>query len=124
MRQARIVEVDRSNRERAIASLRQAGELLRTGIHVWIAPEGTRSRDGKLGTMKKGGFILAHDTGTPILPIAISHTRDVLAPKSATIRRGVRVKVVFGKPVEVDGKRPEDLMERVRSFLEAQVETE
>jgi len=66
MRAARIISIDRQNRRSAIESLHDAADVLRSGIHIWIAPEGTRSLDGKIGKLKKGGFMLALDTATPI----------------------------------------------------------
>lgn len=117
MRRARFVIIDRADRERAIAGLRLAGEIIRSGVHVWIAPEGTRSRDGQLGPLKKGGFRLAQETGTPILPVAISGTWKVLAPGDRRIHRDVRVRVDIGPPIPVEGDSLEGLMYKVRTFL-------
>jgi 1-acyl-sn-glycerol-3-phosphate acyltransferase len=63
MRAAGFIEIDRGNRERAIASLREAKRTLARGVDVWIAPEGTRTRDAVLAPFKKGGFVLALETG-------------------------------------------------------------
>src|SRR4051812_11311621 len=59
LRDSGMIEVDRGNRERAIASLHTAQKQLEAGTHIWIAPEGTRSETGDLGAFKKGGFVLA-----------------------------------------------------------------
>ena len=40
-----------------------------------IFPEGTRTRDGRLGAFKKGGFHLAIDSGADIVPVAIQRDR-------------------------------------------------
>ena len=42
------------------------------GIHIGILPEGTRTIDGNIGTLKKGGFHMAINTGTPIIPVGVS----------------------------------------------------
>jgi 1-acyl-sn-glycerol-3-phosphate acyltransferase len=123
MRDAGMIVVDRGDRASAIESLRAAGRTMKErGIHVWIAPEGTRSRDGKLGAFKKGGFRLALETGRPILPVALDGTRAMLPPKHTNIRRGAKVRVVIGKPISVEGKTVEGLMEEVRGFLAPLVE--
>jgi 1-acyl-sn-glycerol-3-phosphate acyltransferase len=123
MRDAGFIEIDRTDRQSAIASLRTAAEQLRSGTHVWIAPEGTRSKDGTIGTLKKGGFVLARDTGLPILPIAIRGTIDVLPRGTTRTRLGQRVDVTLGTPIETqDTSVPiETLMSRLREFLVAQV---
>ena len=47
--------IDRANRESAIAGLRGVTEAVRKyNLGVWMWPEGTRSRDGRLLPFKKG----------------------------------------------------------------------
>jgi 1-acyl-sn-glycerol-3-phosphate acyltransferase len=118
MRQAGMVEVDRSDRKQAVESLRHATHALRDGVNIWIAPEGTRSRTGELGTFKKGGFHLAREAGAPILPIAIRGSREIIAAKAAVVHRGKRVDVTIGAPIQVEGRDTPALMALVRSFLE------
>ena len=50
----------------------------RRRVSIYLAPEGTRSRDGRIGKLKKGGFHLALGTGAPIVPVAIRGTIDIL----------------------------------------------
>jgi len=121
MRKAGFIEIDRQNRERAIASLKLARETLAQGVHVWIAPEGTRSRSGTLGDFKKGGFMLALDAETRILPVGLDGTRDILPPGKARARASQRVAVVIGAPIDVVGKDRDALMAETRSRIEALV---
>lgn len=116
LRASGFIEVDRKNRVRAIASLRRAKESLDRGISIWIAPEGTRSRTGELLPFKKGGFILAQETGLRILPVGIAGTRAILPAKAADVQRGVRVTVSFGAPISVEGDR-DALITRVRDEI-------
>jgi len=117
MKGAGMILVDRSSRDKAIDSLRAAGEQFASGVSVWIAPEGTRSPDGTIGPLKKGGFHLAVETGTPILPVAISGTRHVLPKGTSRMAYDVPVRVIFGAPIEVDGRTIESLMEEVGQFF-------
>jgi 1-acyl-sn-glycerol-3-phosphate acyltransferase len=64
--------IDRSNREKAISSMKQIAALVRRfDLSIWIWPEGTRSRDGRLQPLKKGFVHLAIATGLPIVPIVM-----------------------------------------------------
>lgn len=95
IRSAGFIEVDRQNHERAVASLEEAKRQLAEGVHIWLAPEGTRSKTGELMPFKKGGFVIALDTGAPILPITISGTRDVLPSQGVRSRSGVGVTITI-----------------------------
>ena len=117
MREGGMIEVDRSNRQQAIESLRRAGEAIADGVSIWIAPEGSRTRTGELGPLKKGGFHLALETGTPIIPVTISGSYDILPPETLAMRRGVEVVVRIGEPIEVEGKSVGDLLAEVETFF-------
>jgi 1-acyl-sn-glycerol-3-phosphate acyltransferase len=118
MRDAGFVSVDRSgDRAQAEQAMRQAGEAIARGINIWIAPEGTRSQDGRLGRFKKGGFLLAQATGAPIVPLAVDGSRDILEKHSLRVRAGVRVRVTFGSPIVAAGRPLDEVMEEARSFI-------
>ncbi len=121
MRASDFIEVDRKDRARAVANLKRAASLIDDGVSVWIAPEGTRSSTGALGPFKKGGFHLAQDTGTPIVPVAIQGTLAILPPGSRDLRPGQRVRVEFGAPIATAGRAITEVMDEVRAFLEARV---
>ncbi len=53
MKAAEYPFINRKNRRQAIQDLDQVKQLLQSGIVMWLAPEGTRSKDGKLGPFKK-----------------------------------------------------------------------
>jgi 1-acyl-sn-glycerol-3-phosphate acyltransferase len=118
MREAEMICIDRQDRASAIASLRAAGDLLQSGVSIWIAPEGTRSKTGRLGPLKKGGFMLAAETGAPILPIAISGTHAILPPGTLSLKRGQTVRVHLGEPIASEGVPADDLLDKVRIFFE------
>ena len=90
MRLGKFVPVDRGNRrESAKASVTAAAEALRSGLHILIFAEGTRSKDGRLAAFKRGPFYLAMETGAPIVPIVISGTQDMMRKHSGAITPGV-----------------------------------
>ncbi|HEY4157963.1 MAG TPA: lysophospholipid acyltransferase family protein [Polyangiaceae bacterium] len=100
MRRAGFVELDRSDRDRAIRSLDRARDALSSGTNVWIAPEGTRSPDGRLGEFKRGGFYLAVGARSRILPVSIRGTRQVLAARAYRVKPGAQVDVTFHAAVD------------------------
>jgi 1-acyl-sn-glycerol-3-phosphate acyltransferase len=122
VRAAEFVEVDRSNHARAVQSIEAAARLIRDGVSIWIAPEGTRSLDGRIGKLKKGGFHLAIETQTPIVPVAIRGTIDMLPRGGKAMQKGKRVDVTIGAPIAVEGRELPSLMDEVARFLRNHVE--
>jgi 1-acyl-sn-glycerol-3-phosphate acyltransferase len=105
-----FVQIDRSSPEAAYGALHAAGNLMRErGMSLYIAPEGTRSRDGCLGKFKKGAFDLAQTTGLPILPLAIFDTRKIHSSGSVLVHRGQSIRLKILRPIPA--KQIVDLVE-------------
>lgn len=120
MQRAGFISLDRQSRERSRATLLRSATVLQAGTSIWIAPEGTRSKDGRLGPFRRGGFHLALQSGCRILPVTIIGTRAVLPAKGARVTDGCRVRVVVHPPVdprEFGEERRAELTERVRSVI-------
>jgi len=92
-----FVSIDRQNRQQSIKDLANARKKLEQGIMLWIAPEGTRSRDGELHPFKKGGFHLAIETNAIIVPIVIKGINDILPSKTYQLTINGEVDVYIGK---------------------------
>ena len=116
LRRMRVVSIDRSNREQAIAGIKKSEDVLRDGYHITILPEGTRTLDGKLGPFKKGGFHLAVDTNTPILPIITKGLFDIKPRNRWIIKPGI-IKVYIKKPIFPDKKSVLELLEETSSIF-------
>lgn len=98
---AGFVPVDRNGGKKARAALRHAAERIRNRRSVTVFPEGTRSPDGKIHDFKAGAFILAIESGSPVLPVVIKGTFES-APKSAICVHPHPVEVVVCSPVSTD----------------------
>ena len=83
-----------------LAGLRLCREVLRRGDALLLFPEGTRSRDGRLGAFKRGIGLLAVESGCPVLPVRIEGTFRAL-PRGRRWPRPSRVRVVIGPPVDL-----------------------
>ncbi|MBZ5697070.1 MAG: 1-acyl-sn-glycerol-3-phosphate acyltransferase [Acidobacteriia bacterium] len=122
-RLANFVPVDRSNREAALASVKQALEYIKIGSSFLVYPEGTRSPDGHLLRFKKGSFAMAIEAGVPIVPVACSGAHRIMKKNSLVIHPG-KVTVRFGLPIDVSGytiENRDDLARRVHDAIAAQL---
>jgi 1-acyl-sn-glycerol-3-phosphate acyltransferase len=120
MRMGHFIPVERGGRrDAAQASVQAAGEALRGGLNILVFPEGTRSKDGRLSTFKKGPFFLAMETLAPVVPMTISGTERMMRKGSVAITPGVaRVRLL---PViePKDFATREDLLRAVREEIAA-----
>ena len=116
------VYIDRSDRRSAIDSMHAAIQRLSDHVvGIVIYPEGTRSDKTEMLAFKKGGFMMALDGGIPIVPVGIRGTARVLPPRSLRVRRGNRVAIHVGDPIDVaqyGHERRLELMNDVRQAIE------
>ena len=119
MRKAGYISIDRNNRKSAIKSLNVAANKIKNGVSVLIFPEGTRSRDGKIRPFKKGGFVMAIESGVPIVPVVITGTRSIMTKGKFRVNAG-HVSMVIHKPIDTSAytrETKEALMESVRRVI-------
>jgi len=119
MQRAGYISIDRSNFRSAVQSLKRAAKNIRDGVSVLIFPEGTRSQDFNIQPFKKGGFVLAVDSGVPIIPVIIHGTWPIMPKKRILVKPG-NVVLEIAKPIKSSDytrKTKEDLMEKVRNVL-------
>jgi len=82
MQRAGYISINRFDRKSAIQSLNKVAEIIRNGTSVIIFPEGTRSQNQNIQSFKKGGFVLAVDSGVPITPMIIHGTWTIMQKKT------------------------------------------
>jgi 1-acyl-sn-glycerol-3-phosphate acyltransferase len=92
------IMIDRSNKRKALESLKKAAIKIKNGKSVAMYPEGTRSKTGEMGKFKKGAFHLAIDAGVSIVPVHIQGTHEIWPSKVNKITPGP-VTVQVGKPI-------------------------
>ncbi|MGH9465325.1 MAG: lysophospholipid acyltransferase family protein, partial [Thermoanaerobaculia bacterium] len=100
MRAGGFIAIDRDDRGSARASFEAAVARLQRGVSTLMFPEGTRSLDGRLGPLERGGFLLALKSGLPIVPVGIEGSLAIQRKGSLAIRPG-RVTLRYGRPIDV-----------------------
>ena len=121
MKAAEFISIDRHNLEQALRDLEEARKIMQSGIVLWLAPEGTRSRSGKLQDFKKGGFMLALQTGAVIIPVGIKGSETILPPDTYDFVFGRKIEVNIGEPIDASLytiEQREALMQNVRQAIE------
>lgn len=118
------IAIDRSNSAAAIESLnREKDEKLKDGWSVLIYPEGTRTSDGNLQDFKKGAFMMAVQTGIPILPVVTNGAFKILPKKRIAFRAG-HISLTVCPPIPTKGLSEKDvpeLMQRTRQAILAEL---
>ena len=103
MRIAEFIPVDRKGQEGGKRAIQKAIRLLKEKRHSFlIFPEGTRSRTGSMQPFRRGGFYLAIESGTPIVPVSISGSFELM-PKGAFVAKRGTIRVIIQEPIPVDG---------------------
>ena len=85
-------------------ALRRSFDLLKAGQVLIMYPEGTRVEAGVLSKPEPGAGFIAQKADCPVLPVAVTGTRECL-PKGKLWPRRVPVTVRLGKPFMVRQRR-------------------
>ncbi|HYN86635.1 MAG TPA: lysophospholipid acyltransferase family protein [Pyrinomonadaceae bacterium] len=119
-----ILAIDRSNRARAIETMKAATDRLRRGVSFGVFAEGTRARPRQLLPFKKGAFYMAAEAGAPVVPVAIKHTDELMGKGTGRARPGT-LEMVLLPHVETEGLRTDEeireLSERVNAMVAAEL---
>jgi 1-acyl-sn-glycerol-3-phosphate acyltransferase len=110
--------VDRSRPDRS-AIFSWASALTAKGLSLIVFPEGTRSRDGRVGRFKRGSFYLALEAGLPIVPLSVVGSRHVMLKGRLATYPG-HVRLVVHEPIPTEGMAggdPRAFAERIRQVI-------
>ena len=110
MTDLRCVFIDRGNMKQSMKVILQGIEILKDGYSMVIFPEGTRSKDSKVGEFKAGSFKLATKAKVPIVPVTIDGAYDILIKGEHKINKAV-VNFIIHPPIYTDNMTKEEMAE-------------
>ena len=118
MMAAGYIPVERDNRKKAYEAFNKTLEKIKEGCSIIIFPEGTRSEDGEIGPFKKGSNLIASRSKSPMVPITIIGSGDIIKKGSATITPGP-IRIIISPPVEPvsDKKENAAILESIRGTI-------
>ena len=101
-------------------------KLLDQGWNLLLYPEGTRSRGGVPGRVRRGAAVLAAAHNLSIVPIRVTGTGETMPPgrlwpkrlHGKLLPKRHRIEVSFGEPIRPTGDATA-LIERVQRFFES-----
>ena len=97
-------------------SLSFMGKLVDSGVNILVFPEGTRTRNGKIGPFMQGLGLLVKELQAPIVPIKILGMEKIY-PRGTKIPKKGKCIVIFGKPIEFTTESPSEIIEISRNAV-------
>lgn len=103
MRAVGQLEIDRENPKKAVESMKEVARVLREEkTSIMVAPEGTRTPNGRLQPFKRGPFRTAAEAGVRIMPMCSKGLYEINRKGDWRIKPG-HLEIVFGKPLGPPG---------------------
>ncbi len=113
LQRLKAIAINRNNKKEALQSIRLAESAIYAGYHIGILPEGSRTTTGKMRPLKKGGFHMAINTQTPILPIGISGAFSVKPKNRWWIKPGP-ININIGSPIYINEENKSNINDLIK----------
>lgn len=113
------VFIARGENRKALEAIIKSAKIVKSGHHMMVYPEGTRTKDGTLGEFKAGSLKMAQKGEAAIVPVAVDGNFRAMSPNTIWITPTV-VKLTFLTPIPVDEVKQTDtkeLAERIKSDI-------
>ena len=111
------IPIHRKNKIQSRKSIEIAQKRIKEGYHIAIFPEGTRTITGKLSQLKKGGFHMAINTNTQILPVIIKGLYDIKPKTRWTINTSIEARMIIEKPINTTDQSVDTLINKVNNLF-------
>lgn len=109
--------LDRKDIKQGLQTILKGIERVKTGTSMWIFPEGTRNESEdicELMQFREGSLKIAEKSGCPVIPVAITGTREVYENPFPKIVPG-KVTIEFGEPIYIK-ELPPDYKKRAGAY--------
>ena len=111
------IALDRKQGKKSMRQLIEDGiKKLGLGRFILIFPEGTRIPYGEIRSLKVGGFVLAKEANSPILPVA--HDAGRLWPRQSFLKTPGTISLYIGKPMSTADLTPEQIRQQYANWLQ------
>ncbi len=113
------IPIDTENPRAALSSLSAGVKALRSGMPLFVFPEGSRTPTGDLQAFLSGAAFLAIRAQVPLIPIALSGVYDLL-PIHTRHFYPCDLVMTVGEPIETGGmtiRQADELTARVRNEI-------
>jgi 1-acyl-sn-glycerol-3-phosphate acyltransferase len=104
-----------SGREAIKQLIQESRKHMDQGRILMLFPEGTRVLPREQKPFKMGGAIVSEKTGYAVLPIA--HNAGEFWPRHSWIKWPGTIRLVIGKPIEPEDKKPEEIIAEVKQWI-------
>ncbi|MDX6458098.1 MAG: 1-acyl-sn-glycerol-3-phosphate acyltransferase [Acidobacteriaceae bacterium] len=113
------IPVDEESGSGSVAGLNRAIRVLKSGMPLFIFPEGGRTKDGQVKSFMRGPAYISIRARVPLVPMALIGTFELL-PIHTHHFRPRPVKLVIGKPIDPSGysiRQADELTARLRDEI-------
>ncbi|MGA3346338.1 MAG: lysophospholipid acyltransferase family protein [Terracidiphilus sp.] len=114
------IQIDTANPRATLSSLGAGARALRSGMALFVFPEGGRTSDGELRPFLSGAAYLAIRAQVPLVPIALSGVYELLPIHTRHFYPG-EVTLSVGEPIDTTGmtlRQSEELTQKLRTSIE------
>ncbi|MBQ9156457.1 MAG: 1-acyl-sn-glycerol-3-phosphate acyltransferase [Eubacterium sp.] len=94
--------LNRTDIKQGLKTILTGVDYIKSGYSMYIFPEGTRHPEGEMGEFKGGSLKMAQRAKAPIVPVAISGSRDIYENNPHMSIRPGTVRITFGRPFTFD----------------------
>jgi 1-acyl-sn-glycerol-3-phosphate acyltransferase len=119
------IPIDTTNPRSSISSLGVGVKALRSGMPLFVFPEGGRTADGDLRPFLSGAAYLAIRAQVPLVPIALNGIYELLPIHTRHLYPG-DLTLSVGEPIETRGMTPrqtDELTAQLRAAIEGLLKT-